>query len=453
MPTNKLSRMSVSALLLIHLILFVGTFFTHHADTQHPFLVVTLALYLFFPLWRLHKGKRWPLALYGATCFYLSFLSLWLCYVHQLTFTTSMSVALTLCLIQYLAIISFYLKSMREWWSINAKSIEKKQAFEAAICGEKIDAIKPRSIRWASYLIALNFFILLAVILHITLTAHTAHLLSKEAPAALITLTVLSTPLLCFYLWRINVGERWLIYPALIIFILKTITLIAMPLSGELQKPYESLFINPITVSIASVSFILSLVSFRFLFSSSVRAWSQSLKIQQLQQDVLRARDTKHSLYLVDPLKLTIMTFVTFGLYLYHWSYRHWKAIRENESQPGKPKIMPIARSILQNLFIFPFLTRLYPNKRLSYTLSFYIIVAPIGFLLRHQYIAPFLVSGITLYIWLYIIQNRTNTIARLSGVDRQINDKYTWLNWVFIGLFVVLMIGIFFMGLLKASH
>lgn len=436
MSVNKLSRVSISVLLCIHFLLFVTTFFTHHTDTKHPFLVIVLALYLFFPLWRLHQGKRWPLALYGATCMYLSFLPFWLCQAHQLSLATSISVALTLCLIQYATIISFYVKPMLAWWPVSTKSKEKKQALEAAIYGENIKAIKPRSIRWASYLITLNFIISLCIIIKTMVAAHIAHLLSNNEPAILIIAITLSSLIFFFYIWRINVGERWLIYPTLIIFILKTIAIIAIAITGELPKPYESLLINPVTPLIAGISFILTLVSFRFLFSASARAWSQSLKIQQLQYDVSQARNTEHNLYLVDPLKLTIMTIVTCGFYLYHWFYRHWKAIQANEHHAGKPRIMPVARSLLQNLFVFPFLSRLYPNKRLSYTLSFFLFFS--GMLSIEKAFNPLVL--LPMCIWLYIIQHRTNTIAQLSGVDREVNDTYSWLNWLFIGLFLVLM-------------
>lgn len=437
MPHAKLSRILTSALLLIHLLLFGVCFFTHQYDTRHPLWVTALAFFLFFPLWRLYKGKRWPLALYGITFSCLSYLSFSLCQTHHLSTHISTSIALSLCLVQYACLILFYLKRMRAWWPPSTHSIEKKKAFEAAIHSNIQKPVKPRSIRWGSYVTLINFAVNLALTTYLTLSMRHTHLLGTLKPGALIALLALGVIIFSFYIWRINLGERWAMYPALLLFVAKCIALLTVLLSGSMPEPYANLLINPLTLSIVSASALLSLIGFRCLFSSTARQWSRSLTISQVQYDVSQARDAGHSIYLVDPLKLSVMTIATFGFYLYHWFYRHWKAIQENENKPGKPSIMPIMRSLLQNLFIFPFLSRMHPKKRLSYTLSFYLFL--LGILGAEKLSTA--VMLVPLCIWLYIIQHRINTVARLSGVERNINHTYTWANGVFIALFATLIL------------
>lgn len=148
----------------------------------------------------------------------------------------------------------------------------------------------------------------------------------------------------------------------------------------------------------------------------------------------------------VSPLKLIVLSVVTFGFYEIYWFYRNWQVIKERGED-----VRPLARAIFSIFFVHALFKRIRETARSTSTdvsaggglAAMYIILQ-----LCVRLPGAFWLIAFASAVPLAIAQSGVANIHRSLGLDPSVNNRFTWLNitGVVIGgmLFILAVIGSF---------
>ena len=144
--------------------------------------------------------------------------------------------------------------------------------------------------------------------------------------------------------------------------------------------------------------------------------------------------------FAVSPLKLLVMSTVTFGLYEVYWCYRNWALVRLRE----RSNIMPVMRAIFAMFFVYALFRRVreagleaQPKAPLPAGL---LATAWIVLTLCARMPDPYWLVAMLSPLALLPVQRQVASIHAAAVPDAPLNDRFSVLNWVAVAFGVLLL-------------
>jgi len=157
---------------------------------------------------------------------------------------------------------------------------------------------------------------------------------------------------------------------------------------------------------------------------------------------------TQPPFFAVSLLKLTVLSFCTFGLYELYWFYRHWKRIQAN----GEPTIMPFWRAFFCVIFCYPCFARIKqsginrgvgPAPEIGLLTAGYVLATAAWRLPN-----PYNLISFSSVFFLLPVQSYVNKLNASASPAHDPNSRFSVWNWVGIvvggTLFLLSIIGSF---------